>query len=194
MQQKKKKKHGQNQTFPALLYKKILDQWTQKKPVVFFILGFAVLIGVFYWFYESSYYTNIGSFIISVDSHISNVILNLLGQKTQVTGPVISSSLFSISIARGCDAIEGMALFSAALLAYPARWKYKLYGFLAGNAILFLLNLVRIITLFLTGIYAPKLFQIMHIEIWEALFILFALTLWILWIRWTFKAKAHVPN
>jgi exosortase H (IPTLxxWG-CTERM-specific) len=190
----KKRKQGRKAEVSSTIFEKIKTQWNQKKPVLFFILGFAVIIAVFYWFYESSYYTGIGSFITSVDSHISGFILNIFGQQTLVSGPVIGSSKFSISIERGCDAVEAMALFSAALLSYPARWKDKLIGLLAGIVILFLLNLVRIVTLFLTGIYAPKLFQVMHIEIWEALFILFAVALWIFWIRWTIKNTANVPD
>ncbi|MCX6251092.1 MAG: exosortase H [Bacteroidetes bacterium] len=186
----KKRKNKPKATWPA----KFRMQWLQKKPVLFFVFGFALIIVLFYWFYESSYYTGIGFFIISAYGHLSNFLLNLFGQHTQVSGTVISSPRFTISIAKGCDAIEGMALFTAALLSYPASWKLKLIGFLAGNVVLFLLNLVRIVSLFLTGIYAPKLFQIMHVEIWQALFILFAIALWIFWIRWAYKDKGHVPH
>jgi exosortase/archaeosortase family protein len=96
---------------------------------------------------------------------------------------MIFSPAFSISIARGCDAIEAMALFASALLAFPARWRPKLIGLLGGIVALFLLNIIRIVTLFLTGVYFPKAFEIMHLDVWQALFLLFAVGLWIFTIQ-----------
>jgi len=43
----------------------------------------------------------------------------------------VTSSSFSISIAKGCDAMEAMALYASALLTFPAKWKLNLLVFLS---------------------------------------------------------------
>ena len=78
-----------------------------------------------------------------------------------------------------------------ALLAFPAGWKNKIIGLFAGIFLLFILNLIRIITLFLAGIYYPKAFDLLHVEVWQVLFILAAVGLWIFFIQKATKAKMH---
>ena len=43
------------------------------------------------------------------------------------------------------------------------------------------LNLVRVISLFLVRIYSPKAFETMHLDVWQALFIFLAIVLWAVW-------------
>lgn len=186
-----KKALKKKQSTPSL-FSGVRTGWLQKWPVLIFVLGFAVLMILFYAFWLSDYcQNNIQPNIVSVNARFSSFILNLFGMETTAVKERISSSSFSVSIARGCDAIEAMALFALALLAFPARWNYKVIGFFVGIAILFSLNIVRIVSLFLTGIYFPKAFEIMHVEVWQVLFILLAIGLWIFWIKWTRKGSAH---
>ncbi len=167
--------------------------WLQKLPVIFFVLGFAVLMILFYAFWLSDYcQNNIQPHIVSGNARLSSFLLNLFGMGTTAMKETISSTAFSVSIARGCDAMEAMALFASALLAFPAKWKFKVVGFFVGIAILFSLNILRVVSLFLTGVYYPKAFEIMHVEVWQVVFIIFAIGLWIFWIKWTRKEAAYV--
>jgi exosortase H (IPTLxxWG-CTERM-specific) len=190
----KKKALKKKQTSPSFI-SGVRSKWHQIWPVLLFVVGFAVLMILFYIFWLSDFYNdNIQAKIVSVNSGISSFILNLFGMETRAVKQSVSSSTFSVNIARGCDAIEAMALFASALLAFPSKWSYKLMGFFAGIAVLFALNIFRIVSLFLTGIYFPKAFEIMHVEVWQVLFIIFAIGLWIFWIKWTRKGAAHVTK
>ena len=189
-QKKKELKKKKNKTSP---FAGIRSQWLQKLPVIFFVLGFLVLMVLFYVFWLSSFcQSHIQPHIVSVNARVSSLILNIFGMRTHARNETIFSSGFSISIAKGCDAIEAMALFTSALLTFPARWNYKLTGFCAGIVILFTLNIIRIVSLFLTGVYFHKAFEFMHVEVWQVLFILFAIGLWIFWIKWSRKGESHV--
>ena len=64
-------------------------------------------------------------------------------------------------------------------------------GCYPGHFLLFLLNLVRIISLFLTGVYYPDLSDVMHTEVWQVVFILAAVLLWAAWIYYSLKNKGH---
>ncbi|MDP1622591.1 MAG: archaeosortase/exosortase family protein [Bacteroidales bacterium] len=173
----------------------IRSNWRQKLPVLIFVLGFAVLMILFYVYWLSDYSQNIVQpKVVQVNAGLSNFILNIFGMGTTTVNGTISSARFSVNIARGCDAMEAMALFASALLTFPARWNYKLIGFFSGIALLFSLNILRVVSLFLTGIYFPKAFEIMHVEVWQVLFIIFAIGLFIFWIRWTRKGVTDVAK
>jgi exosortase H (IPTLxxWG-CTERM-specific) len=178
--QKKKLRQNKN----IVIFSKFNEKWLQKRPILFFILIFAALIILFYLLWITPFFeTHFQPHIVSVNVVISNFVLNIFGQKTQANGSMIYSSLFSIDIKRGCDGVEAMALFASVLLAFPAQWKKKLIGLAGGVSILFSLNIVRIVSLFLTGIYYHKAFDIMHVQVWQVLFIFVALGLWIFWIQ-----------
>ena len=118
---------------------------------------------------------------------LSSKILNLVGYQTFVNGDTISNARFTVSIKKGCDALEPMALVVAGIIAFPATLRQKLIGLFSSLTFLFGLNLVRIVTLFITGVYRPDLFEAMHIEIWQIIFILFGIGFWFLWIRWAVR-------
>jgi exosortase H (IPTLxxWG-CTERM-specific) len=114
---------------------------------------------------------------------ISSGIINVFGFDTSVFGDVISSAQFSISIKKGCDALEPMALVASGIVAFPSPVRFKLIGLLSGLSFLFLLNITRIVTLFIVGIYRPDLFQTIHIDVWQIVFILSGIGYWFFWIR-----------
>jgi exosortase H (IPTLxxWG-CTERM-specific) len=163
-----------------------------------FALAFGLLLAVFYAATLAPLFKDrLFPAYLNLNAGVANWILNLGGQHTTAAASLISSLRFSVDIKRGCDAVEPTALFVAAVLAFPAAWRRKLPGVLMGALVLALLNLVRVVTLFLVGVYFPKTFELMHGEIWQTAFILLALLLWALWIRWAMKPRTedgHVPG
>jgi exosortase/archaeosortase family protein len=77
--------------------------------------------------------------------------------------------------------------FVFAVLASPsavgllARVPYLLMGTL----LLLAMNFVRIVSLYYIGIYYEEAFDIMHIDVWQAVFIFVPLVMWITWARRT---------
>ena len=74
-----------------------------------------------------------------------------------------------------------MVIFLAAVLAFPASWKSRLTGLGLGILAIQVVNLVRVVALFLTGVYFPKIFDTSHTVIWQTIVILFGVMLWIFW-------------
>ena len=111
----------------------------------------------------------------------SGTVLNLLGQGTTMSGTVIRSPRFAVNIRNGCNGIETMLIFGAAVLAFPAAWRARLIGFGLGMIAIQAINLVRVVALFLTGAYLPSLFDSSHTVIWQTLVILCGVLLWIYW-------------
>ena len=101
------------------------------------------------------------------------------------SGSILSNGRFSVDVQEGCDAVVPTILFITAVLVFPTSWKHKLKGLTFGVPSLFAINLFRIVTLFLTGLYIPSLFDFMHVEFWQALFILATVLIFISWLRKT---------
>jgi exosortase H (IPTLxxWG-CTERM-specific) len=109
----------------------------------------------------------------------SGAVLALLGQEVRMEGTVIASPRFAVNIRNGCNGVEAMLIFLAAVLAFPVPWKARLRGLAIGVVAIQAVNLVRVVALFLTGAYLPELFNASHTLVWQTLVILFAVLLWI---------------
>ncbi len=166
------------------------------KPVFIFLLIFGVLMCLFYMVVVfTSFYEHPFTSYLGFNAKISGRVLNLFGQDVTVRGMSISSLAFSITLKRGCDAIEPTALFICAILAFPAAFIKKVAGVIAGALLLAVLNVVRIVTLFLVGFYLPSFFELMHADIWQGLFIFLAIFFWIIWLLWLSKSQTlPAPN
>jgi exosortase H (IPTLxxWG-CTERM-specific) len=111
----------------------------------------------------------------------SGAALNLLGQQVSRHGTVIESRRFAVNIRNGCNGVEAMLIFLAAVLAFPAAWRSRLVGLALGIAAIQVINLVRVVALFLTGAYWPRLFAASHTVIWQSIVILCGVLLWVYW-------------
>ena len=123
---------------------------------------------------------------------ICGKILNALGTQCDVYESSITSAQFSIRVVKGCESIYPTAMLWSALLAYPAMWRWKVIGIVCGAAILFILNIIRVITMFYIGIYFPSLFDMVHIYAWQALFILLTLAVFLFWAAKVSKKETTV--
>jgi exosortase H (IPTLxxWG-CTERM-specific) len=113
----------------------------------------------------------------------SAVALRLVGQDVTRSGTALRSPRFAVNIKNGCNGVEAMVILLAAIVAFPAPWKARLLGLAVGAAAIQVVNLVRVVALFLTGAYLPKLFDTSHTVVWQSLVILSAVLIWILWAR-----------
>jgi exosortase/archaeosortase family protein len=94
-----------------------------------------------------------------------------------------------VKIVRGCDAFDPIAVFVALVLASPIAWRKRLTGIALGVLFLLVINLVRIASLVLIGIHAPRVFEWMHLELWQALLIVLAIGLWAAWSQWALRPR-----
>lgn len=171
---------------------KPLSWYHGKEPVFKFVGLFALLMGVFYaCTFIPLLEKRILPSYMKLNASVSAGILSVFGEGATAKGTSVTSPRYSVDIRHGCDAVEPTALFIAAVLAFPATIRSKFPGMIAGSIILAMINLVRIVTLFYTGIYYPRAFRIMHEDVWQSLFILLSLLLWIVWAMWATSPKVY---
>lgn len=163
-----------------------------KGPILIFGLKFGLLLALLYGLLATTFCDRLLYSYLEANAWLSNVILNIFGQNTHVSEVTIQSPQFAIAIRRGCDAVEPTWLLCAAILSFPASWRHKILGMLAGIILLQVLNLIRIVTLYWIGVHLPAFFNSAHMEIWPTVFIIVAIALFVVWKRWTsLELKPH---
>jgi len=114
-------------------------------------------------------------------ARVSGAVLQVIDPAVTMEGTVIRSPRFAVNIENGCNGVEAMVIFLAAVLAFPASWTARLAGLALGAVAIQAVNLVRVVALFLTGVHFPGFFDSSHTVVWQSVVILAAVLLWIFW-------------
>lgn len=171
------------------------EWWKEKHPVLRFLGKFLLLLAIFHAIrYTPFYLDSVQPALTSANAYISSIILNVLGQATTAKGASVHSSEFSMSIVHGCDATEAVMIFVSVVLAFPVSIYKRLVGALTGTLFLLIVNLIRVVSLFLIGVYFTEWFEFAHIEAWQFIFIMLALVTCAIWIRWAMSVNKTRSN
>ena len=119
---------------------------------------------------------------------VSNAVLNVFGQDTVRNGTLISNRAFAVDIKNGCNGLEAMVFLCAAIFAFDASFRNRLIGVAAGTLIVQVLNVMRVVSLFLIGRYRPELFELFHLAVWQA--VIFGAAVFT-FITWTARQRTH---
>jgi exosortase H (IPTLxxWG-CTERM-specific) len=116
---------------------------------------------------------------------IASSLVTLFDSHVVTVGKVIrsTSNNFAVSIEAGCNGVEATLVLIAAMLAFPAPWKHRLLGLVAGVIAVQLLNVLRVISLFYLGQWNRQMFEWAHLYVWQALIMLDVLVVWLIWVR-----------
>jgi exosortase H (IPTLxxWG-CTERM-specific) len=106
----------------------------------------------------------------------------VFGMAANSAGAVVSVGGFAVEIKGNCNAVFEFALFSAAVWAYPATVHAKLIGTLVGATVLYAVNMLRVVSLLIVGVAAPRAFEVAHLYVWQALFLILVGTCWLVWL------------
>lgn len=154
-----------------------------------FVITFTLLIGVFYAVYlpvsqAESYKSYLGLF-----ASATAAVLSAMGHDVVVAGTKVTSGAFSMNIVAGCDGMEAIALFVSAVLASPIVLRSRLVFLVPGVVGLLLLDLVRLVSLFLIGLSYPSAMETVHWDIWPGILIAVVLASWLIWARWIWRRQ-----
>jgi exosortase H (IPTLxxWG-CTERM-specific) len=114
-------------------------------------------------------------------ARVSGAALNLIGEKVLVTGTIISGTRFAVDIRGGCNGLEAVVFVCAAMLAFHAPIRKRILGALAAAVILEALNIIRIDSLYLLGVYHRNVFDMFHLAVWQTLMFGAAVFLFLIW-------------
>ncbi len=98
-------------------------------------------------------------------------VLDLVGIACAHRGSIISLPLISLDVRFGCNGLEAVLIYSVAVIAFPASWKRKLLGIIAGFVVIQVVNVLRIAALAYSGIHFRRLFDYLHIYVAQGMMI-----------------------
>lgn len=164
------------------------DSFSEKKPILKFVLTFGLGIILFYSVYFSDFFTNtILQPIIAGQASLSSFLLNMFGYDTEVSNTLLSSGGVVLDIKKGCDGIEPTFFFLIGVFLVPFTKKAKSVGLVIGLVVLSILNIVRILGLFLASYHWPESFDFLHLHGGFTLFFIVTLLVWIIWANWAIR-------
>ena len=115
--------------------------------------------------------------------------LGHLGVPATQDATIINAGGFVAIVAAECTAVDLLLVFSAAVLVWPVSLRAKAAAILLLAPILVVLNLVRVISLLLTGVGIPEHFDTVHLMIWQPAMLLAAIAMWLLWQQWAIRIE-----
>jgi len=155
-----------------------------KRELSFIFLFIGIFVAAQSLYYLSRH-ISVPSAIQSVNTAVSAAVINIITPAEEVLAKGLnlqSSSGFSISVAWGCEGVEGIFLIVAALISFRMSLRLKLIGIATGTVFLVTLNIVRLVSLYYTIKYQPGLFDLMHIYIGQTFMIFFGVLFFVGWI------------
>lgn len=171
------------------------ESWLQAKgPALRFVLIAGTFMVLFYTFFytppeESPRLNEFIESYLRAYASAAGALLGLVGFETSVQGSTIFLDGHVVKVVRGCDAMEPIALFIAAVIAFPLGLRAKLIGLAAGIPALVFINLGRITALTVVDGLWPQHFETAHLTVGQTLYVLATLCCWFVWVSWASKAE-----
>jgi len=116
---------------------------------------------------------------------ITSKVLSALHIPTTCTGSIIHLPSISLDVRFGCNGLEAVMIYSVAVLAFPATWRKKVYGIVAGFLIIQIINILRIVGFAYAGVYLQNIFHYIHIYVAQGIMIAIALGTFFLYLAFT---------
>jgi len=155
----------------------------RQSPITRFCITFFSCVLIFGAIYLALRHNSILDPFLNLNAWMATEIWNLFGKSAEVSGAVATSTAFRFEVTAECTSIVPTAILISAVLAWPSTRKEKLIGALAGTAALFVINQIRILTLFYVGTSFPRFLDTAHYFVWQGLIVLIALGLWLFWVE-----------
>jgi len=177
-------------------------RWWHARPGTFrFIARAALLMGAFYLllyypYRDGSLPERLLFRYLGLLAAVSGGVLSLFDSSVNVQGVFILGRQ-PLHIVLDCAALDALALFAATVLAFPARWRVRLTGFVAGGSVIWAFNVLRIVLLYVAGVKWPQLFDVLHEDVMALLLVLVSVGCFAVWaVRSRISAPplaAHAP-
>lgn len=156
---------------------------TQQEIILRFCLRFILWCGLLYFFMNWVPSPVIADPVNRQTAWMTAVVLGVLGSEPVLNDVFVSAGGFSIKIITECSAIFAAILFFSFIMAYPATVRQKLTGLCFGLPFLFSVNLIRIVTVFYTGMKFRPLFEVFHAYIGQIIMIFLVLMASMVWLN-----------
>lgn len=158
---------------------------------LFFIVKASFLYTACYLVYEFvvKRYTPLDRMFIRLILNFCKGILDLMGYQTFASREVNDYQVFGIDGSSGvwiggpCNGVTLICLFAVFIIAYPGNSKAKRWYLPAGIAAIYLINVIRIVSLALIAYYAPQNLEFNHTYTFTFIAYSAVFGMWMFWVN-----------
>jgi archaeosortase B (VPXXXP-CTERM-specific) len=125
------------------------------------------------------------AFLENITASILGFLLRIFGMDVVVSGNTVTIvGHITLRIIDECTAVFGSIIYISCVLAYPADVKKKVIGIVLGIPCLYAINMVRLVILAFVGVGVsnPEIFEFVHNYLWQTIFIVFVIVIWLVWV------------
>jgi len=155
-----------------------------------YFLRFGVASVVLFALYRWAEVTGAFQHVNEWNAIASGALLRAAGIGNERTGTVLEFGSGGLQIISECSAIYVLILFAAAVLAFPVRWRARLWGLALGVPCILAINVLRLATLGVVVRYRADLLPFFHEYLWQVLFVLVVAVLYLVWIERAVRREA----
>jgi archaeosortase B (VPXXXP-CTERM-specific) len=136
-----------------------------------------ILISLFY----SRYLPIIGTLGVA---STSNNILNIIGIKALIVDDAIHlPNNVILKIILECTGIYEMLILISIMISYPTTMKNKLYGIVSGIAVIYVLNMLRLVSISWVLVYHIDKFDFVDRYLWQISLVIFISETYTMWLK-----------
>lgn len=111
------------------------------------------------------------------------VALRLLGVESSAAGSLVEVGHATLLIVPDCTSLMSTVALASAIGAFPGGVGRRLAGLVAGAALLWGYNVLRLLLLIAAMKWEPKVFDFMHVYLWQTVTVVVVSVLFVLWVR-----------
>ena len=160
---------------------RLAETLREHKSVLFFCLRFGVYSMVAFGLLYALQDQVVEPFTRGI-AWVTYTVMRAVGTPVSLDGVAVRVPNFGVLIRNNCNAAYEMGLYTAATLAYPAPARRRTTGILFAVVVLYVVNLIRVLSLLYTGYLLPGFFEAAHVYVWQVLFLVVVAALWLSWI------------
>jgi exosortase/archaeosortase family protein len=120
---------------------------------------------------------------ISLTVRSLQAVLGLLRIHVERAGAALFVADTSVEIVSDCSPHTPYLIYAAVVLAFPATWKQRLIGLLAGAIVIHAFNTIRILALIAVLAYRRDWFEFAHVYLWQTGTVVVVFATFALWLR-----------
>jgi exosortase/archaeosortase family protein len=152
------------------------------------LLAFVLLSGAFYGALAQAWERGLATWLIDVVTVPPAAWLARLvcgDPDIAARGAHLQSPSASLNVLFGCEGTDVLLVLAAALLVTPVRWTYRWAGVLAGMAVVFLVNQLRLLALFVALRSPGGWFGALHGLVAPLVVVVAVTAYYFFWLRWS---------
>lgn len=154
------------------------------KKEIKFIFTFLVISGLLYILVSIYYSENLPVIGASNVASTLSKVLELMGIKTRfVSHTVYLPNNIELRVILECTGAYEMIILSSIILSYPAGIKKKIYGIISGIITIYILNILRLITISYVLVYYIEKFDFIDRYLWQVSLVIFISLAYSIWLR-----------